>query len=123
MLVAPVIGKDGDGATIVKPLVVGDDIVGRIPQLHLPRLYRDGEFAAMRDKLGALMGVGRVGRVAHGQFQAQFWVESGGFKVEIAKHFFCLGGVLIVNVDTDFGLEVRGHFGGSSRQGRKSSGV
>ena len=116
MLVAPVIGKDGDGALVMKPLVVGDDIIGRIPQVDLPRPHRDGEFATMGDKLSALLGVGRVGRVANGQFQAQFRVEIGGFEVEIAKDFLFLVGVLGFDVDTDFGLQVRRHFGAAAHE-------
>ncbi len=110
MLVAPVIIKDGDGASIVKPFVVGDEIIGRIPELLLPRLYRDGEFAAMGDKLIALLRVAWVGRVAQGQLQAQLRVDVGGFEVEIAEDFFFLAWVLVIDVDADFGLEIRGHF-------------
>ena len=91
MLVAPVVGKDGDGAMVVQPLVVGGDIIGRIPQLDLPGPHRHGEFAAMRDELGALIGVGRIGGVAHGQFQSQVRVEIGGFEVHVAKDFLFLG--------------------------------
>ena len=69
MLIAPVVGKDGDGAMIMEPLVVGNDIIARIPQVGLPRAHRDGEFAAMGDELGALFGVAGVGRGAQGSFQ------------------------------------------------------
>ena len=57
MLIAPVVGKDGDGTLIVKPLVVGGVIVSRVPQMHLPRHHRDDKFAAMRDELGAFLRV------------------------------------------------------------------
>jgi hypothetical protein len=111
VFVAPVIVQDGDGATILKPLGVSDEILGRIPELHLPRAHRDLELTAMWDQLSALIRVGRVGRITHRPFQVQFQVEVGGSEVEIAKHFFFLVGILGVDVDPDFGLEVRWSFG------------
>lgn len=66
MLVAPIIGKDGDGAAIMQPLVVSRDIVARIPQVDLPRAHRDGECAAVRDEFGAFFRVAGVGRGAQG---------------------------------------------------------
>jgi hypothetical protein len=57
VLVAPVVGKDGDGTMIMQPFVVRRDIVARISQVGLPRAHRDGELAAMRDELGALFCV------------------------------------------------------------------
>ena len=70
----------------------------------------------MRDEPGALIGVGRVGGGAHGQFQSQFWVEGSGCEMHVAKDFFLLGGVLRVDMDTDFGLEVRGPFGAAAHE-------
>ena len=113
---APVRVKDGDGATIMPPLVVGDDIGGRIPQGQRPRSHRDREFTAMRAKLAALLRVARGGRVAQGQFQAQCRVEVSGFEGERAQHCFLLGRVLGVDVDTDLGLQVRGHFGAAAHK-------
>jgi hypothetical protein len=47
----------------------------------------------------------------------------GGFEVQVAKDSLFLTWVLVVDMVTDTGFEVGGHLGGSSRQGRKSSGV
>jgi len=38
VFVAPVRGKDGDGAMLMQPLVVGGDVMGRVPQVDLPGL-------------------------------------------------------------------------------------
>src|SRR5882724_3389493 len=84
--------KDGDGATIMPPLVVGDDIGGRIPQGQRPRSHRDREFTAMRAKLAALLRVARGGRVAQGQFQAQCRVEVSGFEGREPNTASCLAG-------------------------------
>jgi hypothetical protein len=111
VLVAPVIVKDGNGALLMKPLVVGGVIVSRVPEMHLPGPNRDGQLSTMRDKRGALFGVRGVGRVAQGQFQREFRVEIRGFEVHVAKDLFFFRGVFGIDVDTDFGLEVRGHFG------------
>jgi hypothetical protein len=66
VLVAPVIVKDGDGATIMQPLIIGNDIIGRIPELFLPSSNWDGELATMGDKLRTFLSVTRVGRIAQG---------------------------------------------------------
>ena len=71
-------------------MVVGGDIIGRVPQLHLPRQDRDGEGGAMVNEMGALIGVGRGGGVAQGQFQAEFPVDIGGLQVQVAKDALCL---------------------------------
>ena len=116
MLVAAVVGKDRDRALLMKPLVVGGDIIGRVPQVDLPRQDRDSESGAMLDELGPLIGIGGIGRVAQGQFQSELAVEIGGFEMHVAKDFFLLGGVLGVDVDADFGLEVRGPFGAAAHE-------
>ena len=79
VLVARVIGKDRDAAVVVKPVVVGGDVIGRVPQVDLPRQDWDSEGGAMLDELGALIGIGRIGGVAQGQFQTEVAVEIGGF--------------------------------------------
>jgi hypothetical protein len=60
----------------------------------------------MLDKLGPLVGIGRRGGVAQGQFQTELAVEIGGFEMHIAKDRFFLRGVLVVDVRADLGLEV-----------------
>ena len=65
----------------------------------------------MGDKRIALRRVAWGGRVAQGQVQAQCWVEGGGFEVARAEDCFLIVRVLGVDVDADFGLEVRGHCG------------
>src|SRR5262249_8370845 len=67
VLVAPVIVEDCDTATVVNPVVVRGDVIGRVPQLHLPRQDWHSQSGAVRDELGALLGVGRIGGVAQGQ--------------------------------------------------------
>jgi hypothetical protein len=111
VLVTRVVGKDGDAAPVVKPLVVGGDIIGGVSQLDLPRSDRHGQGRAMANELGALTGIGWVSRVAHRQFQTEFPVEIGGFEVPIAKDELFLGGVLRIDMVAAFGLEVRGHLG------------
>jgi hypothetical protein len=85
VFVAPVIVKDGHGATVMKPRVVRDAIVGGVPSLPLPGAHRDSTCAPMREKLGALIGVSRGDRVAHGHFQAELRVAVGGCEVERAE--------------------------------------
>src|SRR4249919_858433 len=46
VLVAPVVGKDGNRATIMEPLVVRCDIVTRISQVGLPMGHWHSECAA-----------------------------------------------------------------------------
>jgi hypothetical protein len=36
--------------------------------------------------------------------------------MHIAKDFFCLGGIFGVDVDADFGVHVRRHFGAASHE-------
>jgi hypothetical protein len=43
--------------------------------------------------------------------------------VYVAKDPLFLTGVVVIDMIADTGFEVGGHLGGSSRQGRKSSGV
>jgi hypothetical protein len=57
-----------------------------------------------------------VGRVAQGQFQAQVQVEVGGSEAQIAKDFLDLIRVFGIDVDTDFGFEVRWHFGAAAHE-------
>ena len=85
MLVAPVLGKDGDGAMRMQPRVVGGDVMGGVPQLYLPRQPRDGAWAAMGDEPGALIGGGRVGGVAYGQCQSQLLVEVSGGETRVCS--------------------------------------
>jgi hypothetical protein len=66
VLVARVIGKDRNAALVVQPLVVGGNVMGRVPQVDLPRQYRDSEGGAMLDERTPLMGIGRLGGVAQG---------------------------------------------------------
>ena len=114
--VAPVVGKDGDGATSMKPLVVGHASMGCIPQVPLPRSQRDSECTALRDKLGAFCRVAWGGRVAQGHFQAQVQVKVGSFEVQRAQDCLALIGVFGVDVDTDVGLQVRWHFGAAAHE-------
>ena len=107
-----------DAALVVHPVVVGGDVIGRVAQLHLPRQDRDSEGGAMRNEMRALIGIGRVGGVAQGQFQTQLAVEIGGFEMHVAKDRFFLGGGLGVDVVADLGLEVRGHLGAAARAAR-----
>ena len=116
VLVTRVVGKDRDAAPVVKPLVVGGDIIGGVSQLDLPRSDRHGQGRAMANELGALTGIGWGSRVAHRQFQTEFPVEIGGFEVPIAKDELFLGGVLRIDMVADFGLEVRGHLGTAPQQ-------
>jgi hypothetical protein len=95
----------------MKPLVVRDAIVGGVPSLPLPRAHRDSTCAPMREKLGALIGVSRGGRVAHGHFQAELRVAVGGCEVERAEDFCFLVEFCGVDMDADVGLEVRGPCG------------
>src|SRR5712691_11808115 len=60
VLVSPVVIKDRDSTPGVHPEVVGDDIIGGVSQLDLPRSDRHGQGSAMANKLGALIGIGRV---------------------------------------------------------------
>jgi len=64
MLVSPVVIKDRDAPLVVNPVVVGNDIIGRVPQLDLSRQNWDSQGGTMVNELGALMGVGRVCGVA-----------------------------------------------------------
>jgi hypothetical protein len=70
----------------------------------------------MRKEMGAFMGIGRGGRIAQGQFQAQFPVDIGGFEVQVAKDALGVRGVLGVEVVADLGLEVRRHLGTAPEQ-------
>jgi hypothetical protein len=79
-----------------------------------PRAPRDGEFTAMGDKLGACMRVAWGDGVAQGPCQGPFRVEVGGFEVERANPCFFFVGVLGGNVDADFRLQVRWHFGAAT---------
>src|SRR5712691_7565550 len=71
VLVSRVIVKDRNAALVVQPVVVGGDVIGRVPQLDLPRQYRDSEGGAMLDELAPLIGIGRIGGGAQGQFQTE----------------------------------------------------
>src|SRR2546428_9681239 len=86
------------------------------PKCTCPGRSGTASLLRCRDEPGALMGVGRVGGGAHGQFQSQLWVEVSGCEMHVAKDFFCFGGVLGVDVDTDFGFEVRGHLGAAAHE-------
>ena len=59
-LVARVISTDRDATLVVHPVVVGHDIIGRVPQWNLPRSYGEGQGLAMRDALATRIGVGRL---------------------------------------------------------------
>ena len=114
--VARVVAKERAGALLMQPWVVGSDAIGRVPQVPLPRRHRDGQRGTMGDTLGALIGVGGVGRIAHGQCQAQFPVEIGGCEVDGAKDVFGLSGGFGVDVLPHLCLQVRGHFGATAHE-------
>ena len=116
VFVASVVVKDRHPAAVTHPFVVGSDVRGRIPSLHLSRQDRDREGGAMRQAMGAFMGIGRGGRGAQGQFQAQVPVDIGGCEVHVAKDALFVGGVFGVKVIADLGLEVRGHLGSGPEQ-------
>src|SRR2546423_13902020 len=98
MLVAPVVGKDGDATMVMQPAVVVDDIMGGVPQVDLSGPNGHGQGLAVCDELVALMSIGRIGRGAQGQFQAELAVEVGGCEVTVAKDLFFLRWVLGVDV-------------------------
>src|SRR5262249_25438820 len=111
VLVSPVVVKDRDAALVVYPAVVGDDIVGSVPEVGLARCNGHGQALAVCDELGPLIGIGRIGGIAEGQFQAELTVEVRGLEMAVAKDAFCLRGVLGVDVVADLGVEVRGPLG------------
>jgi hypothetical protein len=78
VLVARVIGEDRDATMVVKPEIIGSDVIGCVPQGDLPRQDWDREGGAMLDELGPLLGIGRTGGVAQGQFQTERAVQIGG---------------------------------------------
>ena len=64
----------------------------------------------------ALMGIGRVGGVAEGLFQAERAADIRALLMHIAKDGLLLGGVLGVEMVADLGLEVRRHLGAMAEQ-------
>ncbi len=74
IFVAWIVGKDRKTTAVTSPLRVGADIIGRVPQLHLPWQDRQGKGSAMRDEVGTLVRIGRVRGGAPGQFSTQAWL-------------------------------------------------
>lgn len=123
MLISRVVVKDRDAPVLMHPVVVVYLIIGRVPQLDLPGQDRHGQGAAMANELAALIRTGRISRITQRQFQSEVGMKIGRFEVQVAKDPLFLAWVLVIDVIADTGLKVRGDLGGSSRQGRKSSGV
>ena len=64
VFIAPVVVEDCDAPLVMHPGVVGYLIMGRVPQLNLPRQHGHGQGAAMANELAALIGARRISRIA-----------------------------------------------------------
>lgn len=64
VLVAAVRGTERAGAALWQPRIVGGDLRGRIPPLHLPGHHWQCQCGAMGDTRTARLGVGGGGRMA-----------------------------------------------------------
>ena len=70
----------------------------------------------MRLAVHAFIRMGRVGRVAEGQFESELDGDSGGLLVQRAKDALLLAGILGVDMRADSGLEVLGDLGAVAPQ-------
>ena len=62
----------------------------------------------MRLEVGAFMGIGRISRVAQGQFESQFDVDIGRLLLQVAKDPLLFVRVLGVKMIADLGLAIVG---------------
>ena len=53
VLISSVIGKDRDAALVMNPVGVGNEVIGRVSQLHLSGQHGYGQGGAMLDEVGA----------------------------------------------------------------------
>jgi hypothetical protein len=106
VFVSPVVIEDRDTPVVMHPEVVGGDILGCVPQLHLSRQHGHGQGGAMCNKCAALIGVGGISGIAQGALQREFAVDIGGFDLHVAKDRFFLRRIFGVDVVADFGLKV-----------------
>jgi hypothetical protein len=105
---ARIIGDDGDATLAPDALIVCCDVVGRIAQLNLPRHDGDGDFVSMRLEVRPFIRMGRLSRVAQGQFESEFGIDIGRLLVQVAKDPLLLGRVLGVDMMAAPRLEVLG---------------
>jgi hypothetical protein len=101
-------GDDGEATLAPEALRVCWDVVGRIAQLHLLRHDGDGDFVSMRLAVRPFIRIGRLSRVAQGQFESEFGIDIGRLLVQGAKAPLLLGRVLGVDMIADTRLEVCG---------------
>jgi len=84
--------------------------------VNLSGHHGHGQGLAVCDELVVLIGSGRIGSGAKGQFQAELAVEVGGCQMTVAQDSFFLQWVLGVDVIADLGLEIRRHLGAAAQQ-------
>jgi hypothetical protein len=110
------IGDAGHTSPAPEALVVLDHVAARIGQLDLLVEERDGDLGTRFQEVAPLLGIGRVGGDAHRELQAELYLASRGFVVQVAEDAFGMGWILGVDVVSDPGLQIRGDFGATPPQ-------
>jgi hypothetical protein len=90
------IGDDGEPSAVPDPVVVLDRVGASLGELDLAGQEGEGDLGAMLLEVTPLMGIGRVGGMAHGQLQPEFDVDIRGLLLQVAedKFFLVRGGIV-----------------------------
>jgi hypothetical protein len=98
--------KDRDATLGVPPVVMGDDSLGGVSPLDVPRQHGHGQGATMAHELGALIGARRLSRMAARSFQSAGGMALCGVPVPGAKGPLGFAWVLGVDMVADTGFAV-----------------